>query len=260
MGTGVGFGISDAQGSAVDASSPQGLRSHLLNGAPVSGAAYSGIWRNWLEQPGARNEKVDEVMSREFAGESKPWRMPWVSLVLGRRGMELAEAVHGCPEPNAVTAAEDSKALDTDCDAEAKDESCDLRATAVRAYAEQWLHFLHTLFIPQFSGGTRRHRVERICFSGGVAEVNGDMLREALVQDASGLLRPLPASIAAAAKAAATDNPKRGKAVRQRTAEADPDACAMRVLPTVPHGAGLIGAGIYALAGLSGVAMSIWAP
>ena len=66
-------------------------------------------------------------MAQPFANVvDHPFRMPWVSLVLGRRGIELAEAVHGCAAPSPSTCAAAT------------------REPAVRAYGEQWLHFIHT--------------------------------------------------------------------------------------------------------------------
>ena len=49
VGTGIGFGLSDFLGAAVDPSSPHGTRSHFLNGCPLSGTPYQGLWRQWLE-------------------------------------------------------------------------------------------------------------------------------------------------------------------------------------------------------------------
>lgn len=231
LGTGVGFGLSDSTGAVVDSSSHLGRRSYLLNGVPISGARYAGIWKQWLRHPGGFEDSVDEVMSRPFANiVSMPWRMPWVSLVLGRRGMELAEAAHGCPAPGLPEQMASSGA----------DLAGD-REPAVRAYGEQWLHFLHTQFIPQFCGVGRPHPVQSICFAGGVAELNWPLFRDVLVEPGSGELHGWP--------------------THQSGTDAGPSGrkTLLRVLPLAPSGSGLIGAGIYALAGVSGAAMGIWA-
>jgi len=252
LGTGVGFGLSDEQGAAVDASTPHGGRSHLINGAPLSGAPYLGVWRQWLQLPGGSSKKTNEVMAREFAGSSKPWRTPWVSLVLGRRGMELAEAVHGCPEPGEVDC----------CNPEQHDAMVggDPRELAVKAYGQQWLHFLHTQFLPHFTSGKRRHRVERLCFSGGIAEVNGPALRQVLLEDGADALRSLSPVAATSVVGAASERPKRGKASSRTGAPpTDCDSAHVKVLPMAPCGTALIGAGIYAVAGMGGACMGIWA-
>jgi len=51
IGTGVGFGLTDSTGAAVDPCSRDGSRSLWLNGVPLSGAPYKGIWKQWLKLP-----------------------------------------------------------------------------------------------------------------------------------------------------------------------------------------------------------------
>ncbi|CAE7890243.1 unnamed protein product, partial [Symbiodinium sp. KB8] len=173
VGTGVGFGISDEDGAILDPFSPAGSRSHLLNGVPLSGAPYRGIWRSWVEQTDHVDD-VEKVMVREFAGMGRPWNMPWVSLVLGRRGMELAEAAFGCQPPKPLEEeADEGRQVAPANDAE--------RKPASTAYANQWLHFLNTQFLPQCCTGSRRHRADHICFGGLVAETNWASLQEVIV-------------------------------------------------------------------------------
>lgn len=241
VGTGVGFGISDEDGAILDPFSPAGSRSHLLNGVPLSGAPYRGIWRSWVEQTDHVDD-VEKVMVREFAGMGRPWNMPWVSLVLGRRGMELAEAAFGCQPPKPLEEeADEGRQVAPANDAE--------RKPASTAYANQWLHFLNTQFLPQCCTGSRRHRADHICFGGLVAETNWASLQEVIVGPDSCVL-PLPGT---------TDVPT-GNAKRGRTAKtaAATKPQAVRVLPPAPHGSGLIGAGLYALAGLGRAEMGIW--
>ncbi|CAK9046144.1 unnamed protein product [Durusdinium trenchii] len=155
VGTGVGFGISDEEGAVVDPSSTTGARSHFLNGVPLSGASYRGLWRDWV----ARTEHVDDVeqvMRKEFANMGRPWSFPWVSLVLGRRGMELAEAAFGCPPPERGDDGGAGPVLNTE-----------VRKASSEAYAQQsppqsngWAHFLQT------QPGSPEGRVFK---SGGVA-------------------------------------------------------------------------------------------
>eukprot|EP00434_Breviolum_minutum_P018410 symbB.v1.2.016243.t1/scaffold1233.1/size237523/5 len=172
VGTGVGFGISDEDGAVVDPSSSTGARSHNLNGVPVSGASYRGIWRDWVSATDHVDD-VEKVMLKEFANMGRPWSMPWVSLVLGRRGMELAEAAFGCPPPEQ---SDDGEGINNASE----------RVAASQAYAQQWQHFLQTQFAPQFCSGVRRHQVERICFAGMVAATNWPSLQEALVNPVTG--------------------------------------------------------------------------
>eukprot|EP00931_Biecheleriopsis_adriatica_P091071 TRINITY_DN64978_c0_g1_i1.p1 TRINITY_DN64978_c0_g1~~TRINITY_DN64978_c0_g1_i1.p1 ORF type:complete len:429 (-),score=66.02 TRINITY_DN64978_c0_g1_i1:30-1226(-) len=223
IGTGVGFGLSNSAGAVVDPSSRQGSRSHLLNGIPLSGAPYKGIWKQWLQS--GSNPVVDKVLAEPFANVVfDPWRRPWVSLVLGRRGMELAEAAHGCP----VLKPE----LGSESIAEALQNI--QRHAAVQAYGEQWLHFLHTQFLPQFALTSRRHPVQTICFAGGVFEHNWPLLRQVLLKPGSNELAAYGGG------------------------RAPVPEMSIRVLPPAPSGSGLIGAGIYALAGTGGGAQHIW--
>mmetsp|Transcript_58093 Transcript_58093/g.189156 ORF Transcript_58093/g.189156 Transcript_58093/m.189156 type:complete len:445 (+) Transcript_58093:71-1405(+) len=235
IGSGIGLGITDASGAVVDSSHPTGARSYCLSGIPLSGARYQGIWKQWLERPGGDNARVEEVKAMPFANMvNKPWRMPWVSLVLGRRGMEMAEAAFECPEPTA----------DND----------EVRLPAVRAYGEQWLHFLHTQLVPQMCTGTRRHTIERLCFAGGVAERNWPALRETMVEANSDML--LPASAVADDDASAAGSSKRGRPSQQK---AKAPSARPTVMPPAPVGSALIGSAIYALAGVGGGAEGIWA-
>eukprot|EP00928_Gymnodinium_smaydae_P032458 TRINITY_DN23501_c0_g1_i1.p1 TRINITY_DN23501_c0_g1~~TRINITY_DN23501_c0_g1_i1.p1 ORF type:complete len:177 (-),score=7.04 TRINITY_DN23501_c0_g1_i1:238-732(-) len=163
-------------------------------------------------------------MAKSFANViHDPWRRPWTSLVLGRRGMELAEAVHGClhfhpgrEEAEVIQARESHQ-----------------HQLAVCAFGEQWLHFLHTQFLPQFASGTRRHPVQCICFAGGVVHHNWSGLRSVLLKPDSNEL------------AGCSHCKQVGLTVR--------------VLPPAPLGSGLIGAGMYALAGMGGCARHVWA-
>eukprot|EP00928_Gymnodinium_smaydae_P079664 TRINITY_DN63531_c0_g1_i1.p1 TRINITY_DN63531_c0_g1~~TRINITY_DN63531_c0_g1_i1.p1 ORF type:complete len:441 (-),score=71.83 TRINITY_DN63531_c0_g1_i1:218-1540(-) len=252
IGTGVGFGITDSDGAIVDPCRPSGERSLCLNGVPLSGAPYRGTWQHWLNQVGADTASAEEVMERDFANMSKPWRTPWVSLVLGRRGIELAEAVHRCSPP----------LLDGQGEQDGAAEKAAEREPAARAFASQWLHFLHTQFIPQFVAGSRRHVVERICFAGGVAEHNWDMFHEVLIDQQSVssdtekcelLLRSAGADAASEADAGKRSGGRRAKSARVPQAR-------LVVMPLAPNGSGLIGAGLYALAGIGGGAQGIWAP
>ncbi|CAJ1391978.1 unnamed protein product [Effrenium voratum] len=234
VGTGVGFGISDEEGAILDPFTSTGARSHHLSGAPVSGASYRGVWRNWVTDTD-HVEAVEKVMSKEFAGMARPWNMSWVSLVLGRRGMELAEAAYGCPPPE----------RDED---EGRLSNADARKAATGAYAQQWAHFLQTQFVPQFCSASRRYKAERICFAGLVAETNWAAMSEALVCPSSNEL------VLPSAPAEADSGYKRG-----RSKKAAAPTAKLSVLTLAPHGSGLIGAGLYALAGLGGAEMGIWA-
>ncbi|CAJ1368206.1 unnamed protein product [Effrenium voratum] len=234
VGTGVGFGISDEEGAILDPFTSTGARSHHLSGAPVSGASYRGVWRNWVTDTD-HVEAVEKVMSKEFAGMARPWNMSWVSLVLGRRGMELAEAAYGCPPPE----------RDED---EGRLSNADARKAATGAYAQQWAHFLQTQFVPQFCSASRRYKAERICFAGLVAETNWAAMSEALVCPSSNEL------VLPSAPAEVDSGYKRG-----RSKKAAAPTAKLSVLPLAPHGSGLIGAGLYALAGLGGAEMGIWA-
>lgn len=240
IGTGIGFGITDSAGALVDSFAPTGLRSHLLNGVPLSGARYNGIWKTW---PQSGDGKVDQVMEREFAGTHRPWSMPWVSLVLGRRGIELAEAAFDCPAPSGSSI--------TGGEGPSSSSMAALRAPAVRAYGEQWLHFLQTQFVPQFTAATRRHRVDKICFAGRVGEENWETLREVLLEPDTNLLR------ASSAGGSEAPQPK-AKSSRGSKAEAAAAKPQLSVLPLAPHGSGLIGAAVYALAGAGGAHMAVW--
>jgi len=245
LGTGVGFGITDVAGAMVDPSSESGGRSHLLTGgAPVSGCPYQGIWKRWLE--GGTNARVEAVLAQEFAGSKRPWRTPWTSLVLGRRGMELAEAAHNCPEPagNAYSSTCDHVATDG-AEAAARGGVADdevLRSSAVRAYGEQWHHFLHTKFLPSFQSAGRRHRVDKVCFAGGIAEINWPTISEVLLDPDSCALRPLPEGIEEGSR----------KCLRPSSRKKDGQSTRTVVLPPAPCGSALIGAGLYALAGCAG--------
>ncbi|CAE7313580.1 EMB2654 [Symbiodinium sp. CCMP2592] len=241
VGTGVGFGISDEDGAVLDPFSPAGSRSHLLNGVPLSGAPYRGVWRSWVEQTDHVDD-VEKVMVREFAGMGRPWNMPWVSLVLGRRGMELAEAAFGCQPPQPFEE-------ETDEGRQAAPANDAARKPASTAYANQWLHFLNTQFLPQCCSGSRRHRADHICFGGLVAETNWASLQEVIVGPDSCVL-PLPGATEVPA-----GNAKRGRTSKTAAAA---KSQAVRVLPPAPHGSGLIGAGLYALAGLGRAEMGIW--
>ncbi|CAK0877237.1 unnamed protein product, partial [Prorocentrum cordatum] len=224
LGTGVGFGLSSGSGSVVDPSSRFGAKQTSLNGVPLSGARYPGTWRRWLERPGACRDAAEAVMAQPFANiVDHPFRMPWVSLVLGRRGIELAEAAHGCPAPPPGGGAA--------CDAAG-------REPAVRAYGEQWLHFLHTQVAPQFNGDPRPAAsippicwvsgpVRSVCFAGGIAAQNWATLGDVLVEPCGRGLRALAGHQAAGPE--------------------------VSVLPLAPEGSGLIGAGVYALAGTGAV-------
>ncbi|CAL1145111.1 unnamed protein product [Cladocopium goreaui] len=233
-GTGVGFGISDEEGAAVDPSSPVGARSHNLNGVPVSGASYRGIWRDWVSATDHVDD-VEKVMLKEFATMARPWSMPWVSLVLGRRGMELAEAAFGCPPPEHSD--EDGAGVSNAL----------VRVAASQAYAKQWQHFIHTQFVPQFCS-VRRHQVRRICFAGAVATSNWPSMQEVLVSPSGELVCPEGVEDTASTK-------KRGRSGK-KTNQAPQ---ALSVLPLAPQGSALIGAGIYALAGSAGAEMGLWA-
>eukprot|EP00929_Paragymnodinium_shiwhaense_P109112 TRINITY_DN7547_c0_g1_i1.p1 TRINITY_DN7547_c0_g1~~TRINITY_DN7547_c0_g1_i1.p1 ORF type:complete len:478 (-),score=98.83 TRINITY_DN7547_c0_g1_i1:660-2006(-) len=241
IGTGLGHGFASADGAMVDPCCPEGVRTHCLNGIPLSGARYNGIWQRWLNKPDAHSELAEEVMAKEFANMARPWHMPWTSLVLGRRGIELAEAVHGLPPPpeDEAAAAEESGAM------------VDRRAVATQAYGEQWRHFLNTQFVPQFCAGSRRHPVQQLCLAGGIADRNWAILREVLVEPGTNLLMPMPEEAVAEREKGA----KRGRAAKQ--AAAGP-ASRVRILSPAPRGSGLIGAGMYALAGMGGAAMAIW--
>eukprot|EP00913_Durusdinium_trenchii_P031493 g29486.t1 len=210
VGTGVGFGISDEVRA----------RSHFLNGVPLSGASYRGLWRDWV----ARTEHVDDVeqvMRKEFANMGRPWSFPWVSLVLGRRGMELAEAAFGCPPPERGDDGGAGPVLNTE-----------VRKASSEAYAQQWAHFLQTQFTPQFCTGSRRHQVDRICFAGMVAESNWSSMQQAFVSESSELSFPDTGP-----QEEETSKKRRSK----KTQAAAPSA--IQVLPLAPHGSALIGAG-----------------
>mmetsp|Transcript_51933 Transcript_51933/g.110366 ORF Transcript_51933/g.110366 Transcript_51933/m.110366 type:complete len:450 (-) Transcript_51933:441-1790(-) len=234
IGTGVGLGLSDSTGAVVDSSDHVGARSYCLGGVPLSGARYDGIWKQWLELPGGDNDDVERVKAKPFANMlNRPWRMPWTSLVLGRRGMEMAEAAFQCPEPT--------------------DDNDEVRLPAARAYSEQWLHFLHTQFVPQFCPPTRRHTVERICFAGGVAERNWAVMREVLVEPETDLL----VSTSAGDAGDKANGAKRGRAAQPK-GKARVTSFPL-VLPPAPEGSALIGSALYALAGMGGGARGIWA-
>lgn len=246
LGTGVGFGLSDDTRAVVDSSDKQGVRSTCLGGVPISGAPYRGVWKQWVDKA-EDSGPVQQVMARDFANMAKPWRMPWVSLVLGRRGMELAEAAFGCPAPDNVA---EIQRLDTGGTA-------DPREAAVDAYGAQWLHFLHTQFVPQFCSGTRRHPVHRLCFAGGVTESNWPLLERALLDPDTGALRPL-SDLTSETTSCFGRSAK--KAARARThLKTAANAEAKLEVFFAPRGSALIGAGIYALAGIGGRHIGIWA-
>lgn len=239
IGTGVGLGLTDSEGAVVNPCSPSGRRSLCLNGVPLSGAAYRGTWQKWLDAPDCCHERAEAVMAQEFATMARPWRMPWTSLVLGRRGMELAEAAHNCPAPDDPGA------------------SVEAREPAVRAYAEQWLHFMHTQFVPQLVLGTRRHPVQKVCFAGGLVERNWPLFSEVLLEADSDHLRA-PTETPGVGERSGS---KRGRAAAKSGAGSTKSASeSLVVLPPAPEGSGLIGAAIYALAGAGGASGAIWAP
>lgn len=159
--------------------------------------------------------------------------------------MELAEAAHSSPTPHGCGGAylgsvgrrDVSSAAEEPAEhAEPGDE---VRAAAVRAFASQWLHFLHTAFLPRFAARARgRHRVSAICFSGGVIDFNQRLLYSALVDDAPGRAPTLRACTGLFGSSASH---------------------AVSVLPPAPVSAGLVGAMVYALAGMGGAHMQIWA-
>ena len=243
IGTGVGFGLSDGEGAVVDPATPNGARSHLLRGAAVPNDVYGGVWRQW---PGLASAAAKGVRARDFAGEGKPWSTPWTSLVLGARGMELAEAAFQCASPPTGASAEASTGAE--------------RAPAVEAFGQQWLHFLHTLFLPQFRN--RLHGVRYLCFCGGVVDTNWPLLQQTLLQPGTALLQPLPPEVADGGSIlAGGPNSKKARGSKRREArERTVDGLgAVTVLPPGPHGSGLIGAGIYALGGVGGAAQGMWA-
>eukprot|EP00931_Biecheleriopsis_adriatica_P102377 TRINITY_DN77357_c0_g1_i1.p1 TRINITY_DN77357_c0_g1~~TRINITY_DN77357_c0_g1_i1.p1 ORF type:complete len:451 (+),score=90.88 TRINITY_DN77357_c0_g1_i1:85-1437(+) len=246
VGTGVGFGISNEEGAVLDPGSAEGERSHALNGAPLSGASYGGIWQSWSSRSGSVDE-VERVKSLEFAGEERPWSTPWVSLVLGRRGAELAEASFGCPPPPDPDGVADGGLL----------ANFDARKPAAAAFGQQWAHFLQTQFLPHFTSGGRRHKVERICFAGQVAAANWPALCEATVASDSDVL--LTGQISAGGESNASASSKRGRTGTKNSKSAQRVAADVKVLPLAPHGSGLIGAGIYALAGAGGAHLGLWA-
>jgi hypothetical protein len=101
---------------------------------------------------------VAEVMAQDFVGSTDPFSTPWVSLWLGRRGLEVAEAVHGAD----VTEGAD-------------------HTRAVQDFSSQWLHFLHTEFLPEYAARVDRSstshkqchdRVDKIVFSGAIVGHN----------------------------------------------------------------------------------------
>ncbi|CAE8606560.1 unnamed protein product, partial [Polarella glacialis] len=141
------------------------------------------------------------VLAREFAGTHRPFSTPWVSLVLGRRGIELAEAAFGCAPPEDLCLSNDGEGQQLSGVAtEARSETAQSaghtqsRQAAVDAYGQQWAHFLQTQFAPHFAQATRRHRVQQICFAGSVAETNWRMLQEVLLEPGSEVLQALPKS------------------------------------------------------------------
>jgi len=229
IGTGVGLGLTDSRGAIVDPSSGPSMGQFYLNGAPLSGAPYKGVWQEWLERPGGLNERSRRVLTSEFANSSTPWRHPWVSLVLGRRGMELAEAAHAC------------LALGLDADPIEGEEAEDSRGPAVRAFGRQWLHFLRTALVPQFCANPRRRDpTKMLCFAGGVAARNWPLLREVLVE-------------------AGASEPGKQSTLASGGFESARTSPLVEVLPLAPNGSALIGAAIYALAGIGGGSTGIWA-
>lgn len=220
LGTGVGLGLSSSTGSVFDRLAANGGQHHLLYGVPVSGAPCRGVWPDWI--PAKPCPGVDAVLSSDFAGVSWPWRTPWVSLVLGSRGLELAEAAARCAEPVEALRAAGAEEAPT--------------RAAARVFARQWLHFLRVELLPEFaSAGRGAARVRRLCFAGGITEHHWPELAEELVDARSGALRYL------------------GEEVVPEAAES-----AIEVLPPAPGASGLLGAGIYALAGAGGAASGLW--
>ena len=90
-------------------------------------------------------------MAQPFAGQENPFETPWTSLWLGRRGLEVSEAVHGAGVG----------------DGEASDAERERHRLAVADFAEQWLDFLQSRFLPEFC-----ERIDRIVFSGAIANRN----------------------------------------------------------------------------------------
>lgn len=206
LGTGVGFALTDADGRLINrlGSSDHHL---LMAGDQVATASYEGAWRSL---PSGPQKKVMKRMVGQYG-----------NMVSGRLGYEALGAAREALQASGST-----------------DEEVEIQA--VRMYGEQWLHFLHTRFLPEFTGPDRieRYVVRSICFAGGVAEHRWPLLSESIV-DASGKLKALPETL----------SPKGTDGIA---------APMIDVLPNAPRFSGLLGAAVYALAGVAGSAQSIW--
>mmetsp|Transcript_78364 Transcript_78364/g.217667 ORF Transcript_78364/g.217667 Transcript_78364/m.217667 type:complete len:182 (+) Transcript_78364:3-548(+) len=181
-----------------------------MAGEQVATASYDGAWRTL---PSGPQKKVMKRMVGQYG-----------DMVSGRLGYE------------ALDLAEDALQSSSDC----KDEDVEMQAACL--YGEQWLHFLHTRFLPEFTCSSRdeRYAVRSICFAGGVADHKWTSVGEAIV-DASGKLKDLPTTLA-------------------HTATNPAAAVSIEVLPPAPKYSGLVGAAVYALAGVAGVSKGIWSP
>eukprot|EP00928_Gymnodinium_smaydae_P082950 TRINITY_DN66215_c0_g1_i1.p1 TRINITY_DN66215_c0_g1~~TRINITY_DN66215_c0_g1_i1.p1 ORF type:complete len:380 (+),score=61.68 TRINITY_DN66215_c0_g1_i1:69-1208(+) len=210
LGTGVGFACTDASGRLLDRLGNSG-RHMLIDGQQVATAPYEGAWRS--APSGGPQKKVLKRMVGQYG-----------DMVSGRLGFE---------------------ALDRAVDAYvaeglARDAAL---AQGISTYGEQWLHFLHTIFLPEFTSSARseQYGLQRIAFAGGVVEHNWPALRSALVES-DGKIKALPPALASGASSAESA----GNGVH--------------LLQPPPSGSGLIGAALYALAGAAGAAKAIWSP
>lgn len=194
LGTGVGFAFTDADGLMLDRLGNSG-RHMLLGDEQVATASYEGAWRS---APSGPVKKALKRMVGQYGN--------MVSGRLGYEALDLAKAAYAASEGCSSDAAE---------------------AQAVQTYGEQWLHFLHTTFLPEFAGPARdeRYIMRRICFAGGVAEHNWPLLSKA-VMEPGGQLRAVPATLATPVSKSAHSAPT------------------VEVLRPAPRGSGLIGAAI----------------
>lgn len=223
LGTGVAFGFSDNSGYIFDRSTSDGARFHQLHGVSISGAPYDGIWRNWLKFVD-QCPQADAIMGKEFAGTPDPWRRPWVSLVLGSRGLELAKAIFECsgaPRSSVPNGEQPTEASDT-------------YPSGLRAYASQWSHFVHAVFLPAFMSFGEKLRPQRVCFAGGIVEHNWPVLREELMR---------------------YESYESHKAHGSHLAQVH---SSVPIFTSAPAGSGLFGASIYALAGIGGGDAGLW--